>query len=130
MKYLVDSDWLIDGIGGDPAAVRVLDELSGDPLAVGIVSCGEVFAGAFSSPDPAHELAIFRRYLSAFVILPLSDPIMELFARVRGDLRRRGLLIPDLDLQIAATALHHDLELLTRNRRHFDRIPGLKLYEA
>lgn len=33
------------------------------------------------------------------------------------------------DILIAATALHHDLALVTRNRAHFQRIPGLKLYE-
>lgn len=35
----------------------------------------------------------------------------------------------DPDLLIAATALHHDLTLVTRNRKHFERIPGLDLYE-
>jgi predicted nucleic acid-binding protein len=43
-------------------------------------------------------------------------------------LRSRGLLIPDLDLFIAATALEHDLILLSRNRRHFDRISGLNIH--
>jgi predicted nucleic acid-binding protein len=55
---------------------------------------------------------------------------MTTFARTRAGLRARGILIPDLDLLIAATALEHDLTLLTRNRRHFDRITGLKLYQA
>ena len=35
-------------------------------------------------------------------------------------------MIPDLDLLIAATALQHDLTLLTNKRRHFDRISGLR----
>jgi predicted nucleic acid-binding protein len=51
------------------------------------------------------------------------------FAEVRSFLRRRGQLIPDFDLLIAATALHHDLTLLTFNRRHFLRVPDLKLYQ-
>jgi tRNA(fMet)-specific endonuclease VapC len=55
---------------------------------------------------------------------------MEVFARTRADLRRSGQLIADLDLLIAATALHHDLTLLTRNVRHFARIPGLRLYQS
>lgn len=38
-----------------------------------------------------------------------------------------GNLIPDLDLLIASTALEHALVLLTRNRRHFQRIPQLRL---
>ena len=55
---------------------------------------------------------------------------MERFGVVRGDLQRRGQTIGDPDILIAATALHHDLTLLTRNLRHFTRIPGLMLYRA
>jgi tRNA(fMet)-specific endonuclease VapC len=49
-------------------------------------------------------------------------------AVIRGDLKRRGLTIGDFDILIAATALHHDLTLVTRNRRHVSRIPDLQLY--
>ena len=93
------------------------------------MTVGEVYEGAFSNPDPEAHLASLRRFLAAFRVLPLTDPIMEGFAHTRADLRRQGMLIPDLDLLIAATALHHDLTLLTRNLRHFSRIPDLKLYQ-
>lgn len=53
---------------------------------------------------------------------------MQRFARLRGDLRRKGQLIGDPDILIAATALHHDLMLVTRNLRDFQRVPGLTLY--
>ncbi len=33
----------------------------------------------------------------------------------------------DADLQIAATAVHHSLELVTGNVRHFQRIPGIRI---
>jgi tRNA(fMet)-specific endonuclease VapC len=55
---------------------------------------------------------------------------MERFGVLRGDLQRRGQIIGDPDILIAATALHHDLTLLTRNRNHFMRLPGLKLYQV
>lgn len=55
-------------------------------------------------------------------------PVMQHFARIRGDLRRQGLLIGDLDLLIAATAIHYDLTLITRNLTHFQRAPDLKLH--
>ena len=71
----------------------------------------------------------FRNFLSDYPALPLTDPIMTIFARTRADLRSRGMRIPDLDLLIAATAIEHGLTLLTRNRRHFDRVPGLRLYQ-
>ncbi len=54
---------------------------------------------------------------------------MERFAQNRYLLQRQGNVIPDLDLLVAATALHHGLTLLTRNLRHFSRVPGLRLYQ-
>jgi predicted nucleic acid-binding protein len=55
---------------------------------------------------------------------------MERFAFIRGELRANGQLIGDADLLIAATALEHDLTLVTQNLHHFNRIPGLKLYQS
>lgn len=129
MSYLVDSDWLIDAFIGVPAAVSVLARLRTEGLAVSIISYGELFEGAIGAPDPQTELDRFRTFLARLTLVPLSDPIMEVFARTRADLRRTGRLIPDLDLLIAATAMHHDLTLLTRNVRHFGRIPELRLYQ-
>jgi len=43
-------------------------------------------------------------------------------------LRRRGEIIPDLDIIVGATALQYDLTVLT-NDRHFARVPDLKLYQ-
>jgi predicted nucleic acid-binding protein len=40
------------------------------------------------------------------------------------------LMIGDLDLLIAATALRHELILLTNNRRHFERVRGLQIESA
>jgi predicted nucleic acid-binding protein len=73
VRFLVDSDWLIDA--------------------------------AIGSPDPAATLADFREFLGGYAILPLTDTIVERFARVRAALRQQGPLIPDMDLLIAATAI-------------------------
>lgn len=54
---------------------------------------------------------------------------MKHFARIRGELRRQGLGIPDADLLIACTALAHDLTLVTRNFRHFERVPALRIHQ-
>jgi predicted nucleic acid-binding protein len=103
--------------------------LNPDGLAVSIIAVGEVYEGAHSSLDPQAELARYRRYFAGFTTLGLSEPVMVTFSAVRASLRRQGLLIPDLDLLIAATAITHDLTLLTRNARHFQRIPDLKRYQ-
>ena len=71
----------------------------------------------------------FRQFLSPYRTLTLSDPIVERFAEVRTVLRRRGQLVPDFDLLIGATALHHELTVFTFNRRDFERIPDLRIYQ-
>lgn len=129
MNYLVDSDWIIDALVGIPSAVSALEQHAQDTLAVSIISFGELFDGAYDLPDPDQRLASFRRFLSGFTVLGLNDPIMELFARHRYRLRREGNIIPDMDLLIGATALHYNLTLMTRNLRHFSRIPDLKLFQ-
>jgi predicted nucleic acid-binding protein len=52
---------------------------------------------------------------------------VERAAQLYADLRRQGKLIPDNDLLIAATALHHGLVLVTNNLHHFQRIPNLPI---
>jgi predicted nucleic acid-binding protein len=130
VKYLVDTDWIIDAFGGFKTAQRVLNQLSSEGVGVSITSYGEIFEGAFSSPDPTARIALFRASLATFQLVPMTIDMMENFARIRATLRRQGQLIPDTDILIAATAVTLDLTLLTRNVRHFTRVPGLKLYRS
>ena len=68
-----------------------------------------------------------QELLSTFAIVSVESSTAFQFAELRAFLRRRGRLIPDMDLLIAATALEHDLTLVTRNHRHFARVPGLRV---
>lgn len=117
MNYLVDTDWLIDVLSGIESASTALQRLSSDGVGVSIITVGELYEGAVLSPESAAALRRYRDFLAAFPVVPLSDPIMYRFATIRAHLRQAGNLIPDLDLLIAATALEHDLTLITRNVR-------------
>lgn len=128
MKYIFDSDVPIAIFGSNPRAIQALREVRRAGVGVSIVSHAEVFEGAFGYPDTESQLASYRQFLDQFETLPVSGPIVEVFASVRFDPRRAGNLIPDMDLLIAATALHHDVTLVTRNLRHFDRIAGPRTY--
>lgn len=127
--YLVDTDWIIQALANRQPALSTLELLAPSRTYVSYVTLGEVYEGAFGSPNPGAHLASFRRFLSAYPRLSLTEPVMERFAETRAYLRRRGELVGDLDLLIAATALAHDLTLLTFNSRHFERIPDLRLFQ-
>jgi hypothetical protein len=73
-------------------------------LAVSIIAVAEVYESAFGTPGPQVTLAGLRDFLGDFAILPLTDPIVEHFARMRALLRLHGDLIPDMDLFIPAIA--------------------------
>ena len=63
-------------------------------------------------------------------VLPVDDEVCRIFARERGRLRAAGTPVGDFDILIGATALRHDLTLLTNNRRHFERLESLRIISA
>jgi len=130
MTYLVDSDYVVDWLTGRPEVVVLLAALPRKGLAISLITYGEIYEGIYRGRDPQSSERRFREFLRFVNVLPLSRMIMRRFARLRGDLRRTGELIGDADTLIAATALHHQLTLVTRNQRHFARIPALELYRA
>jgi tRNA(fMet)-specific endonuclease VapC len=108
-ELLVDTDVLIDHLRGSR---RLSAE---QPLGVSVVSRCELFSGR----DEPERL---RRFLSPMLELPIDAAIAELAGLTR---RRTGIATPDA--LIAATALVHRIPLMTRNRRHFDRVDGLRV---
>jgi predicted nucleic acid-binding protein len=91
-----------------------------DELAMSVVTRGELARG----------FADRRRWDSfcdGFLILPLDNDVLWLAGRLFTALRSAGTSISDNDLWIGATALHHDLELITNNEAHFRCLPGLRV---
>jgi tRNA(fMet)-specific endonuclease VapC len=98
MSYLVDSDWVVDWLHGKPPAVELLTALAVSGLAISLITYGEIYEGIFFGRDPKQSERVFRQFLRSVDVLPLTKPIMRRFARIRGQLRQQGLLIPDPDL--------------------------------
>ena len=130
MRYLLDADWIIQVLAGRREAVLAHKRINPEEIAVSYIIIGEIYDVAFSYANPEGHLQTFRQFLAPFPILDLNEPIMERFAEIRSFLRRRGEIISDFDILIGATAVFYDLTVLTYNKRHFTRIPDLKLYQA
>ena len=130
MTYLVDTDYVVEWLKGRPAAVQLLTSLRPDGLAISHITYGEVYEGIEYGRDRVATEHGFRQFLRGVTILPTTQAIMRRFAQVRGQLRAQGQLIGDMDLLIAATALASNRTLVTRNRRHFDRVPGLAIHDT
>ena len=129
MKYLVDSDYVADYLGARPHAIQLLSSFVKDDLSISIITYGEIYEGIHFGRDPQKTTDVFQRFLRSVVILPPTQPIMQHFARIRGELRRTGKIIGDFDILIAATAIQYHLTLVTRNIKDYQRIPNLKLHQ-
>lgn len=129
MSYLIETDRVVDWLQGRSDAVELVRKLASEGLAVSLITYGEVYEGIYYGRDPRWREREFQNFLRYVDVLPLSRRILQRFARERGQLRGQGQLIADLDLLIASTALHHNLVLVTRNLRHYRRVPNLELYD-
>ncbi len=81
--------------------------------------------------DSAERAAGRRRYLDEiFAIIPVEPFTRQmgtLAARINAEARKAGHSIDTADLLIGTTALHLGYSLATRNVRHFEMVPGLKV---
>lgn len=73
------------------------------------------------------QIARFEQRCQQSVVLPITDAIIVRAADVYALLHQEGQLISDADILIAATALEHNLVMVTENVDHFRRIPGLPI---
>jgi predicted nucleic acid-binding protein len=128
VPFLFDTDAISEALRKRPAA-GFLSWLSHLPRAdqfASAVSIGEMYRGAFRSPDRERHLRnIEERVLPALTVLPFDTSVARIYGELHAALTAAGRPLADADLQIAATALRFDLELVTGNLRHFSRIPGL-----
>jgi predicted nucleic acid-binding protein len=129
MSYLVDTDVVANWLKGRQEEVTLLSNFGSEDLTISLITYGEIYDGIYYGRNPQKNERIFQQFLRWVEVLPLNRSIMKQFAQIRGHLRRSGQLIGDPDLMIAATALYHDLTVVTHNFRHFRRVPDLKLYQ-
>ena len=95
---------------------------SNAPLYISILSVGE-FAEGFGPTQQSDCWLCLRHY----TVLDLDNDIAWAAGQVSRQLRGRGETIGENDVWIAATALHHQLALVTNNTQHFLRVAGLQV---
>src|SRR3954453_22731296 len=131
MPYLIDSDVLIAQREAQPSALALLEQLAPQGLAISIITYLEVYQGTLRSPDPERAQASFARFLAGVPVVPFSLAAARRCAEVREDLARDGKRVRSraLDLMTAAIALEHGYTLVTRNRKDYEDITDLSLYQ-
>ena len=129
MALLIDTDLLIDLEHGGAATVGILGD---EDCAISVITVSELLHGVLraSSATRARRRAFVEHLLAGLQAIPVSEPVARVHAEIWSQLADRGEPIGAHDLWIAATAIAHGLALATRNRAHFERVPGLRVVPA
>ena len=123
MTFLVDANVLSEPTKPAPNG-RVVEWLGANErnLVVDPIVLGELRVGILALPAGRKRTQLeqwFDAVTQTVDCLPWDAPVSRRWARLVVELRRKGRTLPVLDSMIAATALHHDLTVATRNTRDF-----------
>ncbi len=126
---ILDTGFIIDVMRREENAVRRLRELisSGETQAITTPSLFELYSGVSRSSIPRLEKGRIMQTLSNLVVWSLDTKGAETGGEIDGRLSSKGERLDPVDSMIAGIALSRGEAILTRNVRHFSRIPGLRI---
>lgn len=127
MKYLIDTDWIIDHLNGAETITIKLEKLASSGICTSIISVAELYEGVYGSKDYNTSLEILETFLEGITVLSIDHEVCKIFGRERNKLRKQGNMIGDFDILIASICLKHNLILLTNNKKHFEKINALTI---
>ncbi len=128
LRYLLDTNICIYIAKQKPQSV--LDKF--ETLAVGevgmsTITFGELFFGTQKSHHVKSNTENLEKLIALIPALPLPTETGKQYGIIRNKLEKKGQMIGNNDLWIAAHALAADLILVTNNNKEFSRIPHLKI---
>jgi tRNA(fMet)-specific endonuclease VapC len=124
---VVDTDVMSYVFKNHTRAALYNPHLAGKSLMISFVTFGELQRWAIRNKWGPSKRQKLEEYLSPVLVFHSDDDLCFQWAKITEDGRRRGRQIQPGDGWIAATALLHDVPLITHNRRDFDTVTGLKV---
>lgn len=127
---LIDTTFLIDLLKGRIGNVNI-KRLENEGLCTTTLNIYEVLLGVFhSSYDVNKGLDAANTLFSRLNILNTTKYSVKMNASIRADLMKKGQDIDDMDCLISGIALENGVNtILTKSKKHFERIPGIKVEE-
>lgn len=121
-KIVADSTFLIDVLRGEKGAEAFLDRV----IVTTPLSLFEIIKGLHAGDTSGEQYEKVIALFNTITMLPLTELSMLRAGKIAGELLRSGNRISDVDCLIAGVALSNNCNIvLTRNKEHFNRIPGI-----
>lgn len=128
MNYMLDTNICIYIIKKQPIHVlNSLKEKSISDICISSITLAELEYGVQKSGRKEQNTIALTKFLAPIDIIPFDESAAFEFGKIRAFLEKKGTLIGEYDLLIAAHCFALDLILVTNNLKEFQRIPELKI---
>ena len=131
MKYLIDTNIVIDYLKGDKAVVEKIKKLSGSGLVLSSISLAELYHGAEKSSVPKNNLSKINLFISIpeVSIEDFDEKSAREYGKLMSKLEVEGIKLAEVDTMIASAAKRGKYIVLTKDKKHFARLEnfGIKL---
>lgn len=125
----LDTTVIIDFLNNRKEAVSLIEQNQENLLMTTEITVLEVFFGIYIKRNPSKEEEDkVREFFNSLDILPMKKSSGKLTAKILSDLSKKGTKLEQNDALIAATMLKNGCNtIITKNKKHFSRIKGLKV---
>ena len=126
-SYLFDTSIIVNIFRGKKEEQKIMEDLEGERTS-SFVCLAELYEGVARSQNRQEEENNLVKFFSRLNnVFGLDNEVAKKFGEVRSALKKSGNVIEDMDLLIAATCIAYNQILITHNKKHFSRIPELKI---
>ena len=127
LKYLLDTNIVIYVLKRRPKEVLAMFNANASRMAISSITLSELFYGAEKSLNTDKNLEAVEEFVSHLDVLPYDAKASQHYGQIKAALEKKGQIIGENDIHIAAHATSHGLVLVSNNVREFKRVPNLVL---
>lgn len=130
MGVIFDTSVLIEAERGNLDVAEFAKGREKEPFGLSVISVAELLHGVHRADTEKRRLnrsAYVEKVIELFPIYPFETNTARIYAQLWAGLMKQGIQIGAHDLIIGSTALALGFSVATFNKRHFDKIEGLKL---
>ena len=128
-KILIDTDVLINLLRGDVDTENLIQNIKSNKLFTTDINVFELYHGVQRSKNKENDLNALEILLSSLMTISTDKASMIIASRIIADLEKNGKTVDLADLFIAAICVSGSFSLLTKNKKHFEKIKELKFIE-
>ena len=125
LKYLLDTNIVIYVLKRRPKEVLDVFNINASLMAISSITLSELLYGAEKSQSIDKNLEAIEEFISHLDVLPYDAKASQHYGQIKAALEKKGEIIGENDIHIAAHAISQGLILVTNNLREFKRVPNL-----